>query len=87
MDAVLARAGLSRRIAISVQHFLSALFVVASSDLALTAPARLVADAGPALRLRALPLPGRSPEYGLSQVWAERHEKDAAHVWLRALLR
>jgi DNA-binding transcriptional LysR family regulator len=87
MDAVLERAHLSRRIAISVQHFLVALFVVASSDLALTAPARLVTATRGALHLRAVPLPLPAAEYTLSQVWAQRHDADPAHRWLRDLVR
>lgn len=87
MDDLLAREGLERRVALTVPHFLVALFAVASSDHALTIPARLVDIAGPALRLRALPLPSRPPSYVLSQVWAQRSTPDAGHQWLRSMVR
>lgn len=86
MDDVLQRAGLERRIAISVPHFLVALFMVAASDHVLTVPARLV-DAAPALRLRTVPLPVRAAEYTLSQVWALQHDADPGHRWLRDAIR
>lgn len=86
IDALLAREGLARRVAIAVPHFLVALFTVAASDHALTVPERLVV-AAPALRLRAVPLPFPATTYTLSQVWAERSERDEGHVWLRGLIR
>jgi DNA-binding transcriptional LysR family regulator len=87
MDDVLAQHGLERRVALTVPHFLVALFAVASSDHALTIPARLVEIASPALHLRALSLPTRPPEYVLSQIWSERHAHDDGHRWLRGAIR
>jgi DNA-binding transcriptional LysR family regulator len=87
MDEVLARHGLQRRVAITVPHFLVALFAVAASDHALAIPARLIEVIAPALRLRTIPLPARPAEYVLSQVWAGRHEADEGHRWLREVVR
>ncbi len=86
MDDALEAAGLERRVAISVPHFLVALFVVSSSDHVLTVPSRLV-EAAPALRLRSVALPVRSAEYTLSQVWSEQSEPDDGHRWLRGAIR
>lgn len=83
IDVALAKHGLRRRIALSVQHFLVAPFVVASSDLALTAPERLLAPFARSLKLRSLILPLRLPNYALSQIWAARSRDDPAHRWLR----
>ncbi len=87
MDDQLAQEGLVRRVALTVPHFLVALFAVASSDHALTIPARLVEIAGPALRLRALPLPSRPDDYTLSQIWSMRSSPDEGHQWLRRAVR
>jgi len=86
VDEALAGAGLERRVAIAVPHFLPALFAVSVSDSVLTVPSRLLA-AVPALRLRSVPLPIRVAEYALSQVWSERHDADEGHRWLRSAIR
>jgi DNA-binding transcriptional LysR family regulator len=86
IEDTLRRRGVSRRIRMTVPHFLVAPFVVASSDLALTAPARLLAPFIPRLRLRRLALPFKLQAYTLSQVWAERSRDDEAHRWLRATI-
>jgi DNA-binding transcriptional LysR family regulator len=83
VDALLAQHGLTRRIALSVPHFMVAPHVIASSDLVLTAPERLLAPFVRSLKLRVLRTPLRLPEYALSQVWATRSDHDEAHRWLR----
>jgi DNA-binding transcriptional LysR family regulator len=55
VDAHLAKQGLSRRVVMTVPHFLVAPFIVQSSDLALTAPARLLRPFIESLELRAQP--------------------------------
>jgi DNA-binding transcriptional LysR family regulator len=83
VDVALARHGLRRRVAMTVPHFLVAPFVVASSDLLLTAPARSLAPFVKSLSLRRIELPIKVPSYRLSQVWATRMDEDDAHRWLR----
>jgi DNA-binding transcriptional LysR family regulator len=75
--------GLGRRVIMTVEHLLVAPFVVAGSDLALTASSRIVEPFVRSLRLRRLALPIALRSYGLSQVWAERVDQDAGHQWLR----
>ena len=86
MDALLAKKGLQRRVSMTVSHFLVAPFVVASSDLVLTAPARLLAPFMTSLKLRALELPQKLPGYDLAQVWAARARNDEALRWLRRII-
>jgi DNA-binding transcriptional LysR family regulator len=86
VDALLAKQELRRRIVMSVPHFLVAPFVVASSDLALTAPARLLVPFVKPLGLRRLELPVKIPSYKLSQIWAERTRDDDGHKWLRSVV-
>ncbi|AKU98794.1 Transcriptional regulator, LysR family [Labilithrix luteola] len=83
VDAILAKHGLRRRVRMTVPHFLVAPHVVASSDLALTAPLRLLAPFVKSLGLRKLELPFELPGYVLSQVWSTRSSHDEAHRWLR----
>lgn len=86
VDAALAKRGLERRVAMTVPHFLVAPFIVASSDLVLTAPERMLRPFVETLRLRRLALPFDVPGYTLSQVWAARADDDEGHQWLRATL-
>jgi len=83
VDELLARTGLVRRIAVTIPHFLVAPFIVASSDLALTGPERLLAPYLDSLQLRTLKLPMKLDTYKLTQVWAARSHDDEAHRWLR----
>lgn len=83
VDTVLAKHGLQRRIRMTVPHFLVAPHIVAGSDLALTAPVRLLAPFVKALGLRKLELPFEIPPHALSQVWSARSNHDEGHRWLR----
>jgi len=85
-DVVLARHGLGRRVVLTVPHFLVAPFVVASSDLALTASERLLAPFVRHLRLELLRLPMKLESYKLTQVWAQRSQDDQGHAWLRGMI-
>lgn len=84
VDALLAKHALRRRTAMTVPHFLVAPYIVARSDLVLTAPARLLAQFIEPLELRRLTLPIRLGSYTLSQVWATRTRDNEAQRFLRA---
>jgi DNA-binding transcriptional LysR family regulator len=71
---------------LSVAHFLVAPFVVASSDLVLTSPLRLLEPFIRSLGLRRLELPLPQLGYTLSQVWAARVADNPAQRWLRGLI-
>jgi DNA-binding transcriptional LysR family regulator len=84
-DDALARMGLSRRVAVTVPHFLVAPHIVARSDLVLTLPARVADMLAAPLGLEILKPP---PELGLdgfsmSAVWHERTHADPAQRWAR----
>lgn len=86
VDALLAKNNLRRRIVMTVPHFLVAAFVVARSDLALTAPSRLLRPFIAALGLRRLTLPLKLGTYTLNLVWAARNRDDEGLRWLRAAI-
>ena len=83
VDELLARSGQRRRIALLVPHFLAAQLIVASTDLVMTAPARVVSRLGEALGLRVLTPPLAVPGFTVKQVWHERQQDDPGHLWLR----
>lgn len=79
-DKALAEVGLSRKVVLSVPHFLLVMSVLASTDLVAMLPSRLVRD-NPALQVVAAPL--EVPGYEMAMFWGERSHRDPAHRWLR----
>lgn len=79
-DAALSQVGLTRRVVLSVPHFLFLVSAVASTDLVAMAPFRL-ASAHPALRMVEPPVD--VPGYEMCMLWHERSHRDPAHAWLR----
>ena len=79
-DKVLAQAGMTRRVALSVPHFLFVISALISTDLVAMLPERLV-RANPALRVVAPPV--HIPGYDMAMLWHERCHRDPAHQWLR----
>ena len=79
-DEVLAKAGLTRKVALSVPHFLFMLSALASTDLVGMLPERLVRGCG---ALRTVEPPVEVQGYEMAMLWHERSHRDPAHQWLR----
>ncbi|MCU0119911.1 LysR family transcriptional regulator [Pseudomonas sp. B2M1-30] len=79
-DNALADVGLSRKVVLSVPHFLLVMSVLASTDLVAMLPSRLVRG-HPALQVVDAPL--QVPGYEMAMFWGERSHRDPAHKWLR----
>ncbi|WP_413741428.1 LysR family transcriptional regulator [Sodalis sp. RH15] len=79
-DTALARLGLTRRVVLSVPHFLLLRSVLAATDLVAIMPLRLV-DGLPALQVVEPPV--AVPGFEMSMLWHERVHRDPAHQWLR----
>ena len=86
VDQVLRAQSVSRRVAVTVGHFLMAPRLIAASDLIATEPRRLFTPlAGrPTLALRAPPI--EIPPFPVVQTWHGRHDADPGHIWLRRLI-
>ena len=79
-DEALAAAGMTRRVVLSVPHFLFMLSVLAGTDLVAMVPARLVQSNA---ALRVVEAPVSVPGYEMAMLWHERSHRDPAHQWLR----
>ncbi|CAN7353710.1 LysR family transcriptional regulator [Rhizobacter sp. LjRoot28] len=79
-DAALAALGVTRRVALSVPHFLFLRAALASTDLVAMVPSRLVRG-DPALRVVAPPI--EVPGFEMLMLWHERSHRDPGHAWLR----
>lgn len=87
VDVSLRKAGYRRHVAASVCSFLSSGPLIASSDLILTAPARLVERFVTSLPLETFEPPIELPPINVVQIWHERFQADPMHIWLRAAIR
>jgi DNA-binding transcriptional LysR family regulator len=79
-DKSLADVGLTRRVALSVPHFLFAISVLASTDLVAMLPSRLVVGRSD---VQAVEAPVEVPGYEMVMVWHERVHRDGGCAWLR----
>lgn len=86
VDQLLEARGLTRRVALRVPHFYSALAIVEKSDLVVTAPSALSLLIAPGQRVVALRVPLPVPEHSVNLVWHERFSKDPGHAWLRGVV-
>ncbi|UCR84373.1 LysR family transcriptional regulator [Pseudomonas chlororaphis] len=82
-DSTLGELGLTRRVVLSVPHFLFVLSALANTDLVAMLPSRLVRD-NPALKVVEPPL--EVPGYEMAMLWHERCHRDPAHQWLREFI-
>lgn len=85
IDAALKQSGLERRVVAMVGGFAAALALARASDLIATVPERHTESLRAGLHSFALPVP--SPEITISMMWHPRMDADAAHRWLRGLVR
>lgn len=86
VDDLLATRGLRRRVALRVSSFVAAPFIVAESNLCLTAPALLVLSLAKRLRLVTRPVPVPLPPVDTYLYWHPRVDRDPAHRWFRELV-
>lgn len=82
-DSALAQFGLSRRVVLSVPHFLFVIQVLMTTGLVAMLPERLVRD-NPALQLTEPPV--TIPGFEMYMYWHERSHRDPAHIWLREFM-
>ncbi|HWB75579.1 MAG TPA: LysR family transcriptional regulator [Nannocystaceae bacterium] len=85
IDVALERAGKTRHVSLRIPHFLGAPFIVASSELVVTAPRSLLVHAADVLPLRIVEPPIELPPVRTVMTWHERTNADPAHAWLREL--
>ncbi|HJW10182.1 MAG TPA: LysR family transcriptional regulator [Albitalea sp.] len=84
VDEALARTKRSRRVALSVPHFLVVPPVLAQSNLLATLPERFARQFSTQLALSELPF--KLPPLTLQAAWHTQNHRDPAHQWFRELL-
>jgi DNA-binding transcriptional LysR family regulator len=82
-DQALAERGMTRRVVLSVPHFLFMRSLIEQTDLVGMLPARLVGEPS---SLRVVPPPVDVTGYEMTMVWHERVHRDPGHMWLREVI-
>lgn len=85
IDTLLARRGLQRRVAFSVQYYTLAPQLLLQTDCLATLPARFLGRH--ARGIDGFPLPFKYPKLEFLAGWHARFDDDLGHQWLRAQLR
>lgn len=85
IDDLLDAQHLRRRVVFTVPTLAQALRTVAAHNLIAVTPGLLTRHALPP-QLRTYPLPGPTPAIPAIMAWHARHDRDAAHRWLRTLI-
>ncbi len=83
VDEALAKAGLSRFIALTVPNAYGALVTVSRAPLVTCVPARIAEAMRPSLGLALFALPFKVAREPVVLAWHPRHSADPAHAWLR----
>ena len=86
VDDALGALGLERHVAVMLQSFLVAPWLIARTDLIITLAERLANALSTTLPLRVLPPPLTLPPFAIEAIWHERRHRDPAHRWLRGEL-
>ncbi len=88
VDDVLKKHGLNRTIALRLSQFLTISAVLEPTDLIITVPALLAKQVmTDKIHCAELPKELRTPSFTVSQIWHERFTADAAHQWLRRMIK
>jgi DNA-binding transcriptional LysR family regulator len=85
-EQALAEQGLSRRIALSVPHFLAIPLIIAESDLVVTVPYAVARSFGRMTELTLLRPPIQVPQAEVKQHWHARFHHDEANRWIRGVV-
>lgn len=86
VDELLARAGVARKVVLTVPHFVAVGHILQHSDMVATVPERLAqALVGP-FGLAYVKHPAPLPEIAINLFWHAKYQKDPANEWLRNMV-
>jgi DNA-binding transcriptional LysR family regulator len=86
VDEQLRRAGIDRRVAVTVPHFVSVGHLLQASDLVATVPERLADRLLEPFDLVKVTHPAKLPEAAINLFWHAKVHRAPAHLWLRGLV-
>ena len=86
IDGLLERAGIARKVRLTVPHFIAVGHILQSTDLIATLPERFAERCRQPFGLVTSPHPAKLPEIAINLFWHARYHRDPGNVWLRQLL-
>jgi DNA-binding transcriptional LysR family regulator len=86
VDEVLQRAGIERKVRLTVPHYVGVGHILQGSDMIATVPERLADRLLEPFKLLKLPHPARLPDVAIKLFWHAKVHRSPAHQWLRALV-
>jgi DNA-binding transcriptional LysR family regulator len=86
IDRMLAEAGLKRRIAFTVPHYLSVPFLLARTDLIAVIPVKLVERFGKTENIHLARVPSLRFNVLTTLLWSDRVHNNSSNVWLRSIM-
>jgi DNA-binding transcriptional LysR family regulator len=85
-DEALERGGISRKVRLTVPHFVAVGHILHETNLVATVPERLAERLAEPFGLVSVPHPARLPEIAINLFWHSKFHKDPANQWLRELM-
>jgi DNA-binding transcriptional LysR family regulator len=85
-EQALAELGLTRRVALSIPHFLALPLIIAASDLVVTVPYAVATSFAKMAELKLLRPPIQVPHADVKQHWHARFHHDEANKWIRGVI-
>ncbi|RZS57799.1 LysR family transcriptional regulator [Sphaerotilus mobilis] len=86
VDELIKRAGVDRRVSLTVPHFVSVGHILQGSDLVATVPERLAKHLVEPFGLRYVTHPVKLPEIAINLFWHAKSHRSAASQWLRGVV-
>ena len=86
INARLEKAGVARSVNFQVPHFTAVPYIVSSTDMVVTVPARLAQQACGPFNLSTVVPPLRLPALNTSVFWHRRYNQDTGNQWLRGVI-
>ncbi len=86
VDELIQRAGVDRKVRLTVPHFVSVGHILQSSDLVATVPERLAQHLAEPFGLRFVTHPVKLPEIAINLFWHAKSHRSAASQWLRGVV-
>ncbi len=86
IDGMLERAGVQRRVRLTVPHFVAVGHIVSSTDMVATVPEKFAERTAAPFGLRYLPHPAKLPEIAIHMFWHAKYNKEPASRWMRDLM-
>ena len=86
IEESLKKKGVSRKVALQIEHFTILPRLLADSDLLVTLPSRVAKLFESYAPLTTFPLPIKIPEFDVGLLWHHHQENDPGHAWLKKMI-